>query len=99
MLDVLETAQFVHGDLRTNNIMIRVDKQGLPLSSSNEEHSNIRVVDFDWAGKAHEVRYPDTRNNNIEDVKWPGDAGTPIEAGHDRLLVTSWWGYYFNEEF
>ena len=53
----------------TNNIMLRKD--------SPRESLDLRVVDFDWAGRGegerkNQVRYPTDRNTNI---KWPGKAG------------------------
>ena len=100
VLDLLQCSGFVHGDLRPNNIMVHVDEQCLPSISSTNSVANICVIDFDWAGSGGVVFYPDTRNNQIEDVRWPGKAGGPIEVGHDELLVASWWRYHFNgEEF
>ena len=79
IVDRLKDKKYVHGDLRTNNIMIRKD--------SPRESPDLRVVDFDWAGERNQVRYPADRNTNI---KWPGKAGGLIEDGHDWELVSSW---------
>ena len=79
IVDRLKDKKYVHGDLRTNNIMIRKD--------SPRECPDLRVVDFDWAGERNQVRYPADRNTNI---KWPGKAGGLIEDGHDWELVSSW---------
>ena len=79
IVDRLKDEKYVHGDLRTNNIMIRKD--------SPRECPDLRVVDFDWAGEDNRVRYPADRNTNI---KWPGKAGGLIENGHDWELVSSW---------
>ena len=78
----LESKNYVHGDLRPNNIMIRKDlsKQSLGLM----------VVDYDWAGEASKVYYPAERNPEIKGIKWPGEAGGKIEDGHDWKLVLSW---------
>jgi len=67
ILKTLDSKDFVHGDLRTNNIMIRTDVI--------EKCVDIKVIDFDWAGKAGEVCYPAERNT---DIQWPGEAGAPI---------------------
>ena len=100
VLDLLQCMGFVHGDMRPNNIMVQVDEQHLPSISNTDGVANVRIVDFDWAGSDGVVFYPDTRNNQIEDVRWPGKAGGPIEVGHDEFLVASWWRYHFNgEEF
>ena len=46
----------------------------------------MRFVDFDWAGKAGEARYPVTRNSALS---WaPGsEAGGCIETAHDRFAL------------
>ena len=54
---------------------------------SPQESPDLRVVDFDWAGKKDQVCYPADRNTKI---KWPGKAGGLIEDGHDWELVSSW---------
>lgn len=54
----------VHGDLRSNNIMVEVsDSQGtLP------EEPKLKLIDFDWGGTvAEEVRYPLLRNPELGD--------------------------------
>lgn len=67
---------FVFGDLRAVNII--VDAAGMP-----------KLVDFDWAGRHGEVRYPYNINAqaNIfpEDVKW-GEASL-IEPKHDEEML------------
>ncbi|KAF9484922.1 hypothetical protein BDN70DRAFT_989196 [Pholiota conissans] len=95
ILDCLEHEKLVHGDMRTNNIMIQVGEGGEPVTSpTNKTKIALKVVDFDWAGKAGYVRYPPCRNNEIEDVKWPAAIGEPIKVGHDRQVVDSWWGAF-----
>ena len=44
----LEDEKYVHGDLRTDNIMIRKD--------SPRESPDFRVVNFDWAG-GREIKF------------------------------------------
>ena len=51
---------FVHGDILNVNVMIT---NGLTLAVM------LLVVDFDWAGRIGEVRYP--MNVNREDVYRP----------------------------
>jgi len=70
---------YVHGDLRSNNIMIRTDVM--------DKSVDLRVIDFDWVGEARQVRYPAERNREIW---WPGEAGGPIEQDHDLKMVYSW---------
>ena len=75
----LELKNYVHGDLRSNNIMIRTNVK--------EKSMGLRVIDFDWAGKAGQVCYPAERNREIQ---WPGKAGGPIEQNHNFKMVDSW---------
>ena len=71
----LKSKNYVHGDLRPNNIMIHKDLLKQPLG--------LMVVDYDWAGEASKVYYPAEWNPEIEDIKWPGEAGGKIENDHD----------------
>jgi len=72
----LHQKAFVHGDIRTTNVMVR--KDGKP---------GILLVDFDWAGKIGEVRYP--MNVNNVDIKRPEEAvdGKLIKADHDIDMI------------
>ena len=79
IIEKLESKNYVHGDLRSNNIMIRTDVM--------DKSVDLRVIDFDWAGEAGQVRYPAERNREIW---WPGEAGGPIEQDHDLKTVYSW---------
>ncbi|KAG8946954.1 hypothetical protein FRC04_011249 [Tulasnella sp. 424] len=88
ILMMMEEAKVVHGDLRPNNVMLEVNSDKTPVCSGKEQNVNLKVIDFDWAGQSGEVCYPLQRN---EDITWPGDAGTPIIVGHDRLMVKDWW--------
>ena len=45
------------------------------------------LVDFDWAGKAGEVRYPVTRSNGFG---YPREAGGPIDTQDDRQFYSTW---------
>ncbi|PCH37235.1 hypothetical protein WOLCODRAFT_167398 [Wolfiporia cocos MD-104 SS10] len=83
VLEVLESKDYVHGDLRDNNIMILVDAERHPVLDAGQ--AQLRVIDFNWAGNAGEVQYPAQRNDSIEG--WPGRAGDLIKAGHDRQLT------------
>ena len=75
----LESKNYVHSDLRSNNIMIRTNVK--------EKSVDLRVIDFDWAGEVGQVCYPAERNREIQ---WPGEAGGPIEQDHDSKMVDSW---------
>ncbi|KAK1231688.1 hypothetical protein PQX77_005174 [Marasmius sp. AFHP31] len=50
-LKVLNSASYVHGDLRRQNIMLLDNRQ-------NDDDTGIRIIDFDWVGEKGEVRYP-----------------------------------------
>ena len=49
---------------------------------------NVFLIDFDWAGKAGEARYP---RNLSSGVTWPGKAEElemqPILKGHDLFML------------
>ena len=49
VLQVLSSANFVHGDLRPQNILVTGDQ-------------HVCVIDFDWAGLAGEAHYPSDIN-------------------------------------
>ncbi|KZT03522.1 uncharacterized protein LAESUDRAFT_814617 [Laetiporus sulphureus 93-53] len=93
LLKLLEGNSVVHGDLRSNNIMLQVDGHGKPVVLLNGS-AKINVIDYDWSGTAGWVRYPALRNPTIKDITWPGEPGGIIEPGHDRKLVDSWWHHW-----
>ena len=64
IIEKLESKNYVHGDLRSNNIVIRTDVI--------EKSVDLKVIDFDWTGEAGQHRYPAERNR---DIWWPGEAG------------------------
>ena len=79
IITALDEKNYVHGDLRSNNIMIRTDVM--------DKSVELKVVDFDWAGKAGQVHYPAEWNREI---RWPGEAGGPIDQDHDSKMVDFW---------
>jgi serine/threonine protein kinase len=71
--DALRSKTYVHGDLRAPNILVCKDK-------------TVKLIDFDWAGKAGVMCYPVQLNQkNI----WPEDAsiGQPIVLAHDDFML------------
>ncbi|KAJ6623672.1 hypothetical protein B0H10DRAFT_1943751 [Mycena sp. CBHHK59/15] len=74
MLDVLHGAGFVYGDLRGPNIML------------TDASKKVQLVDFDWAGRAGEARYPISLSTNVE---WPpGSKGLGlIDPAHDIHML------------
>ncbi|CAG8838437.1 38653_t:CDS:2, partial [Gigaspora margarita] len=67
---------YVHGDLRDENIMAKY-KNG---------EIDIKFVDFDWAGREGEAKYPESLNPTIN---WHLDVGWHklIKREHDNHLV------------
>ena len=64
---------YVHGDFRNVNVLM------------NDKYE-VRIVDFDWAGRDSEVTYPVPLNHNIN---WPDLAkmGHPILHEHDEFFL------------
>eukprot|EP01117_Protostelium_nocturnum_P008436 TRINITY_DN3016_c0_g2_i5.p1 TRINITY_DN3016_c0_g2~~TRINITY_DN3016_c0_g2_i5.p1 ORF type:complete len:713 (-),score=106.34 TRINITY_DN3016_c0_g2_i5:678-2546(-) len=73
-IEHLHSQDFVHGDLRGNNIV--VDHEGTPF-----------VIDFDWAGKESKAKYPLFMNH--EEIQWPHGAtdGDSITKVHDQEML------------
>ncbi|CAG8562894.1 11319_t:CDS:2 [Paraglomus brasilianum] len=67
---------YVHGDLCDENIMIKCEKGKI----------DIKFVDFDWAGREGEAKYPESLNPTIN---WHPDVGWHklIKREHDHHLV------------
>jgi serine/threonine protein kinase len=59
-VDFLHASNYVFGDLRHQNIMVRHD-------------GKIKLVDFDWAGIHGQAKYPAQMNMTIQ---WPRGVGT-----------------------
>ncbi|KIO01674.1 hypothetical protein M404DRAFT_722430 [Pisolithus tinctorius Marx 270] len=74
-LDELHQHGYVHGDVRSMNIMV--------LESDMTE---FMFIDFDWAGKIGEVRYPLNVNREIWRPSGVFD-WAPIEAKHDMAML------------
>ena len=79
----LHGAGYVFGDLRQPNVIV------IPEGTT----STAQLIDFDWAGKAGEVKYPVFISSSID---WPaGVQGlAPIQKEHDLAmldLLTSRW--------
>ncbi|CCA70121.1 hypothetical protein PIIN_04060 [Serendipita indica DSM 11827] len=80
-VDVLHVNGFVHGDIRTCNIMVCRwwdDDIGM---------KNVKVIDFDWAGRVGEAKYP--ANVNYTEIMRPEDArdGLLIKKEHDLEML------------
>lgn len=70
---IMHTSGFVHGDLRSPNIMVGPD-------------GSIKIIDFDWAGEWGKAVYPSFLNPKVcwhEEV----GAGVKIQPEHDLYLL------------
>lgn len=77
-LDLLDKANIVHGDMRANNIII------------DESREHAKVIDFDWAGKHDEARYPEWVNNSVKlKGEWHEEvtSGAVMKKAHDKFAV------------
>ena len=77
-LEEMHRAGWVHGDLRSTNVMVK--KSGLDGS--------FLFIDFDWSSKNQEVVYPSFVNRT--EVRQPigVDDGEPILAIHDVKMLS-----------
>ena len=68
----MQGAQYVHGDLRGPNVLVK-EKKGF-------------IIDFEWAGKVGMACFPGNINKDIfENVK--GEPGGRITQEMDRKMV------------
>jgi hypothetical protein len=96
IIKTLQLRNFVHGDFRTNNVLVYVqtneNSSGQPpvviqLRPGAQSLAYLKVVDFDWAGVANKVRYPSIRN---PEIWWPGGNGKTIRPSHDKEMINHW---------
>jgi serine/threonine protein kinase len=92
IIKLMHERQFVHGDLRSPNLMIKVTGTAPEIAPDDSQLPQIMVVDFDWAGRAGQVHYPISRNVTSP---WPGKAGGVISLDDDWILVKNWWSEKF----
>ncbi|KAG8817439.1 hypothetical protein FRC17_011233 [Serendipita sp. 399] len=93
IVDRLSESNFVHGDLRSNNLMVHVESDQTLLL--HEEIVHVKAIDFDWSGESGKVFYPLERN---AELYWPGEIGQEIVVGHDEAVVAEWWPKTFQGE-
>ncbi|KAG8912250.1 hypothetical protein FRC01_005201 [Tulasnella sp. 417] len=79
-VDLLHKEGFAFGDLRPSNIVLC--ERNLPDGGTEQ---GVMLVDFDWAGKAGEQRYPPSLNIRIH---WPEGVkpGGIMKKEHDDAL-------------
>ena len=105
IIDVLQHEKLVHGDLRTNNVLVQVrmseDGSSVLIQERPSDSSHIsnrvaylKVVDFDWAGHGTGVLYPSVRNPAIS---WPGENGKAIGLEDDRAMINHWLTFWPND--
>ncbi|KAH9924280.1 uncharacterized protein BXZ73DRAFT_103570 [Epithele typhae] len=77
-LQRLHGAGIVFGDLREQNV--------LHVPATDGQLARTWLIDFDWAGKAHEAVYPAMMNDRLD--IWPAGVapGAYMEIEHDREL-------------
>lgn len=72
----LHAAGFVHGDIRSTNVIVKKNGRG-----------ELLLIDFDWAGESNKVKYP--MNINRNGILQPEGArdGALITPEHDMYMV------------
>ncbi|KAH9928569.1 uncharacterized protein BXZ73DRAFT_48363 [Epithele typhae] len=77
-LQRLHGAGIVFGDVREQNV--------LDVPGTDGQLAGTWLIDFDWAGKAHDAVYPAMMNNHLN--IWPAGVGSGayMELEHDRQL-------------
>ncbi|KAG2363360.1 hypothetical protein BDR07DRAFT_1608884 [Suillus spraguei] len=75
-LKKLHAENFVHGDIRDTNILVKKD-----------DRTKFMIIDFDWAGATNVVLYPPYVN--YTQIRRPSDArdGLPVKAAHDDEML------------
>ena len=72
----LHAAGFVHGDIRSTNMIVKKNGRG-----------ELLLIDFDWAGESNKVKYPMNINRNgILQLEGARD-GALITPEHDMYMV------------
>jgi serine/threonine protein kinase len=76
-LEILHDKDYAFGDLRRQNVMI----------TRNQE---VKLVDFDWAGKENETRYPLLASRAITGSLGV-EGGSFIKKSHDIHMYSLLW--------
>jgi serine/threonine protein kinase len=80
-VEILHQGGFMHGDIRDANTMVARDWD------QEKGVQNVKLVDFDWAGREGETKYPP--NVNYWAIARPMGAkdGLPVERDHDLEMI------------
>jgi hypothetical protein len=83
VLKKLHNQGFVHGDIQDINLLVDHDS----LASSDVNNVRVHFIDFDWAGRVGEAKYP--IGVNTESVLRPDgvDDGELITKEHDESMA------------
>jgi len=87
IINELEEKGLVHGDFRTNNLLVYVKTGQSCTLELKDGEPYIKVIDFDWSREAGKTRSPTSRN---QEVKWPGQDGMYMLLGEDQQMVDLW---------
>jgi len=81
-MEILNAEDYVHGDIRTPNILIT--------------GAGLKLIDFDWCGKAGVARYP-ADINLTSGIGWHNGVrrGGLIERGHDEHMFKLLTGHQY----
>jgi len=82
-LDHFHALGYVHGDLRDSNVFVRKH-----IGPSEDVTWECRLIDYDWAGREGDVKYP--LGVYCNDYVWRPEKymdGKPITAQGDRQMV------------
>ena len=81
IVSTLKDLSFVHGDLRSNNLMIHVTQDAIVVPVT------VKAIDMEWAGEVGVACYPEDRNNA---AGFPGEEAGLIGPEDDEYMVKCW---------
>ncbi len=81
-LDILHK-EYVHGDVRAVNLLVRNTDVG---KGARLGERSVLLVDWDWAGRIGEARYPHNINPDIA-RSGGATAGAEIQSAHDIWML------------
>jgi serine/threonine protein kinase len=81
VVQTLHQGGFVHGDIRDTNILIDIE-------SLASEDVAIHLIDFDWAGRLGEAKYPIEVNKTTMRRPVDVEGGGLITKEHDLEMVS-----------